>query len=307
MYTRVYGPRAANSPLHNDPEQQYFDNSLDSYLDLFRKGTLPKDTTLPDDLYDDILKSDPGLIEMGLLEPSSEPATSESLFSANFDKLHIQPLFFCSTCKIYRPPRSSHCSVCKGCILGMDHHCPWVGVCVGGINYYSFVLMLFTGLVSEIMCVAYTLYVYQRRIKFNYTGNYKRVVLALSIISMIILPAVLSLFIIHALLVSIGRSTREGFKVMEYNSSVKEMNNETLNTSDSIGEGEGSSEHIVQNDNVNKGRDYSTIHVHKLKFGCFYPYSDRVTVLRLRADGALECFEASVPHPRTFVRLPISS
>lgn len=49
---------------------------------------------------------------------------------------------FCGTCKVWRPPASTHCSSCDVCVRRFDHHCGVLGNCIGEYNHRWFVGLL---------------------------------------------------------------------------------------------------------------------------------------------------------------------
>ena len=40
---------------------------------------------------------------------------------------------------VFQPPDGAHCPDCNVCVAGYDHHCVWMGTCIGKKNFKQFV------------------------------------------------------------------------------------------------------------------------------------------------------------------------
>ncbi|KAI8919025.1 DHHC palmitoyltransferase-domain-containing protein [Powellomyces hirtus] len=85
---------------------------------------------------------------------------------------------WCKTCKVYKPPRSHHCSVCDRCVLKMDHHCPWLNNCIGHANQGYFLRFVCSVTFSALYCLCllalrvWDLWHYQNLLEASYSTPY---------------------------------------------------------------------------------------------------------------------------------------
>ena len=98
---------------------------------------------------------DPGLMLKGNLEEIKNQVIETKPKTTKIRQLgYISIYKKCTTCNIIRPQRTTHCGCCNNCIQRFDHHCPWIGTCVGLRNYSYFYLFLFFLNISQFFNLA---------------------------------------------------------------------------------------------------------------------------------------------------------
>lgn len=63
------------------------------------------------------------------------------------------------TCRIFRPPGTTHCNIWNHWVLKFDHHCTWIGSCVGKNNYKYFIAFLSSLNLLAILVVIHSIFV----------------------------------------------------------------------------------------------------------------------------------------------------
>ncbi|CAO3621489.1 unnamed protein product [Cunninghamella echinulata] len=169
--------------------------------------------------------TDPGVIPRGL-DPTPTLETFDdhsSIWTQPFPadkcvkiKDEMWNLKYCDTCKIYRPPRASHCRQCDNCVENEDHHCIWLNNCIGKRNYRPFFTFILSSTFLATFVVVFSLihmimaaYQIQPILSFDLIFQTTPVSFILAIIGFILLWMVGGLTCYHCYLVVKGLTTHE--------------------------------------------------------------------------------------------------
>ena len=143
-----------------------------------------------------------------LTSPNEQAECSEttSMLELNARNLRLR---CCGFCQIMQPLRAKHCEECRHCIRRYDHHCPWIGTCVGERNHKFFLAFLF----SETFLVSWTVYITAKA--FKHQSAWKRwfednwMFLVLIIFLLVSLLVVGLLWVCHSYMMFTAQTTWE--------------------------------------------------------------------------------------------------
>ncbi|KAK1742897.1 DHHC family palmitoyltransferase [Skeletonema marinoi] len=78
---------------------------------------------------------------------------------------------YCDLCSVYQPPSAMHCPECNVCIEGYDHHCPWMGQCIGKKNFTSFMMFNCSWLFYLLYAIIWVTFLGQAGKKYQHHGK----------------------------------------------------------------------------------------------------------------------------------------
>jgi hypothetical protein len=89
-------------------------------------------------------------------EGDEEKEKTQNNIEDQVEDIKIIEVRHCTVCRIDQPMRTKHCRECGKCIATHDHHCPWIGVCVGEKNkkrFYCYLVVQLAQLVWALILV----------------------------------------------------------------------------------------------------------------------------------------------------------
>ena len=136
---------------------------------------------------------------------------------------------YCNICAMTRPPRARHCRHCDNCVMvcfvrpilhshyrqTFDHHCPWIGNCVGLRNYRQYFIFLISSAVSSLLILSCSvvLFVQWYLVAHSQFMWFRCIVIPIvSIWLLMVVISLVSLITFHLRLIFIRKTTNEFLK-----------------------------------------------------------------------------------------------
>ena len=118
---------------------------------------------------------------------------------------------YCTICHIEQPLRCKHCKQCDHCVATHDHHCPWIGNCVGERNkffFFWFLQLQFAQIIAGLL-ICIEVLIWKDKDNEQLTETNQILILFLFLICIGFTMFVLPLVVFHSYLICVNLTSWE--------------------------------------------------------------------------------------------------